>query len=94
MCIFNSSNVTLMVKEMDIMKEIKQSEQNETRKLNIFRLFILIPHLRIYKLPAAVCNRWFSETPQAAGNVFSDVRCLRQVYPLVVINQYVACKVI
>lgn len=59
------------------MKEFKQSEQNKTRKLNIFKLFILIPYLRIYKLPAAVCNCWFSETPQAVGNVLSKIRCFR-----------------
>lgn len=79
MCIFNYSNVTLMVKKMDIMKEIKQSEQNKTRKPNIFKLFILIPHLRIYKLPAAVCNCWFSETPQAVGNVLNEILFQRQV---------------
>lgn len=44
---FNYGNVTLMVKEMDILKEIEQIEQNKSRKLNIFKLFVLIPHLRI-----------------------------------------------
>lgn len=41
-----------MVKEMDVLKEIEQIEQNKTRKLNTLKPFILIRHLRIYKLLA------------------------------------------
>jgi len=77
MCIFSYSNVSPMAKEMDIMREIKQKWAKQNHEASIFKLFILIPHLRIYKLPAAVCIQWFLETPQAAGNVLSEIRCFR-----------------
>lgn len=71
--IFNYSKITLMVEEMDIKKEINQSEQKTP---GIFKVFFLIPHLRIYKLPAAFYDHWFSKGPQAISNVLSEI-CFR-----------------
>lgn len=68
--IFNYSKITLVVEEMDIKKEINESE---LKTPGIFKVFFLIPNLRIYRLPAAICDQWFSKGPQAISNVLSEI---------------------
>lgn len=68
-----SVTVTLMAKEADIMKEIKEKWAKQKQEANkSLKSFILIRHLRIYKLPTAVCNHYFPETPLAISNALGE----------------------
>lgn len=68
-----SITVTLIAKEAEIVKEIKEKWAKQKQETNkSLKSFILIRHLRIYKLPTAVCNHYFPETPLAISNVLGE----------------------